>query len=115
MVKKVYHEKDRSIVIQRPTQFGKHQLPDPSCPDFIGNFWLIEEHTPGRSVSGQGVNTIWYRDFESAEKVLRHILKNDLDVPRKRFRADTFQGNPDEWQERAVFPDYFEELGVEAT
>jgi hypothetical protein len=75
-----YYVNGRILVIMRPTQFGKHQLPEPDIPDFIGNFWLIEEYTPNRHVSGQGVYTIWYKDLESAQKSLQLIVEKDLNV-----------------------------------
>lgn len=79
-----YHVKGRILVIMRPTQFGIHQLPEPDAPKFIGNFWIIEEYTSKkRWHSGQGVDTVWYKDFETAYKVLKRIIDKNLDVPTK--------------------------------
>jgi hypothetical protein len=75
-----YHVKGRVLVVKRPTRFGVHQLPEPDVPSFIGNFWLIEEFTPGRHRSGIGVYTIWYRDLESAQKALELMIERDLNV-----------------------------------
>ncbi|MBA7486585.1 hypothetical protein ES707_22146 [subsurface metagenome] len=83
-----YKVKDRYLVIMRPTQFGKPQLPEPKVPKFIGNFWLIEEYTSQkRHHSGQGMHTIWYKTLDSARECLERILEKNLDVPHKDWKT----------------------------
>ena len=75
--------KNRKITIERPQYAAVHQLPNPKFGNALGNFWLIQESTPGRYHMGRNESTIYYRDLESAKKVLKYILDHDLDVATK--------------------------------
>jgi len=56
---------------------------DPKFANALGNFWIIQEATPGRFQMGRNETTIYYRDLESAKKVLKYILDHELEVPTK--------------------------------
>ncbi len=75
--------KTRKVTIERPQYAAVHQLPNPKFANALGNFWLIQEATPGRFHMGRNEHTIYYRDLESSKKVLKYMLDHDLDVPAK--------------------------------
>lgn len=79
--------KNRKITIERPQYAAVHQLPNPKIPNALGNFWLIQEGTPGRYHMGRNEQSIYYGDLESAKKVLKYILDHDLDVATRTPKA----------------------------
>ena len=75
--------KSRKITIERPQYAAVHQLPNTKFANALGNFWIIQEATPGRFLMGRNEATIYYKDLESSKKVLKYILDHDLEVPTK--------------------------------
>lgn len=75
--------KNRKVTIERPQYAAVHQLPNAKFANALGNFWIIQEATPGRFQMGRNETTIYYRDLESAKKVLKYILDHELEVPTK--------------------------------
>jgi len=90
--------KTRKVTIERPQYAAVHQLPNPKFANALGNFWILQESTPGRFHMGRNEATIYYKDLESAKKVLKYMLEHDLEVATK-----TPQGK---------LPKYVEEQGV---
>src|SRR5688572_30340117 len=58
--------KTRKVTIERPQYAAVHQLPNPKFENALGNFWIVQESTPGRYHMGRNESTIYYRDLESA-------------------------------------------------
>lgn len=79
--------KTRKITIERPQYAAVHQLPNSKIPNSLGNFWIVQESTPGRYHMGRNESTIYYRDLESAKRVLKYILDHDLDVATRTPKA----------------------------
>lgn len=75
--------KSRKITIERPQYAAVHQLPNPKVGNSLGNFWLIQEATPGRFLMGRNELTIYYKELDSAKKVLKYALDHDLDIPTR--------------------------------
>lgn len=75
--------KSRKITIERPQYAAVHQLPNSKVTNSLGNFWIIQEATPGRFLMGRNEVTIYYQDLESAKKVLKYALDHDLEIPTK--------------------------------
>jgi hypothetical protein len=80
--------KSRKITIERPQYAAVHQLPNSRQHNSLGNFWILQEATPGRFLMGRSEATIYYKDLESAKKVLKYVLDHDLDVPTKTPKGD---------------------------
>lgn len=75
--------KSRKVTIERPQYAAVHQLPNTKFVNALGNFWIIQEATPGRFLMGRNEYTMYFKELESCKKVLKYILDHDLDVPTK--------------------------------
>jgi hypothetical protein len=82
VVYKLIH-KSRKITVERPQYAAVHQLPTEKTENSLGNFWIIQESTPGRFLMGRNEATIYFQDLPSAKGVLKYIVDHDLDVPTK--------------------------------
>jgi hypothetical protein len=82
VVYKLIH-KSRKVTVERPQYAAVHQLPSAKTENSLGNYWIIQEATPGRFLMGRTDATIYYDDLESVKNVLKYILDHDLEVPNK--------------------------------
>ena len=82
VVYKLIH-KSRKLTVERPQYAAVHQLPNSKIENALGNYWIIQESTPGRFLMGRNEGTIYFDDLESAKKVLKYIIDHDLEVPSK--------------------------------
>ena len=75
--------KTRKVTIERPQYAAVHQLPNTKIGNSLGNYWIIQEATPGRFLMGRNEVTIYYKDLESSKRVLKYSLDHDLEIPTK--------------------------------
>lgn len=75
--------KNRKVTIERPQYAAVHQLPNEKIGNSLGNFWIIQEATLGRFLMGRNEFTVYYKDLDSAKRVLKYALDHDLEIPTK--------------------------------